>query len=116
MNAHRHFRASHRPHVACNVRLRFCEKEPTELLCYTRDIGEGGLFAVTQSALTEGSIVDVIIEAPSLWQPVVLQAMVAWKSKEPDDDNRGYGLKFTALEESKRLALSELLCALDFEA
>jgi Tfp pilus assembly protein PilZ len=79
-------------------------------------LGEGGLFAVTQTALPEGSSIDVIVEAPSLWQPVVLRAVVAWVSAGHEGEHAGLGLRFASMDERQRQALGELLCALDFEA
>lgn len=90
--------------------------DAADIFCHTRDVGEGGLFAVTQTALPEGSLVDVVVEAPSLWQPVVLPAVVAWVSPGQDGEHAGLGLRFGTLDERQRQTLGELLCALDFEA
>lgn len=117
MTGERHFRASSRPHVACNVRLRLGgQRGATEIFCCTHDIGEGGLFAITDAVLVDGSEVHVVIEAPSLWQAVVLRAVVVWSVPSTGSERAGVGLKFVGVSERERQVLDELICALDFEA
>ena len=112
-----HFRRSARPHVTCKVTLY---KESSESECpidaYTRDIGTGGLFAVTDGDFQLGEHLELHLSAPSAWEPLVLNAEICRIEESCDNGSSGVGLRFIDCTDAQLLALAQLIESLDYES
>lgn len=74
------------------------------------DIGMGGAGLTAQTRLVPGTHLEVVLEAPSRWDPLVLGARVAWA-----EGVRG-GVAFEPKDPQEVNALFDLLGAQAFEA
>ena len=115
MSEPRHFRASPRPAVSFQIEL-VREGPSPPLACRTSDIGTGGVFVATSSRLQIGERLLVVLTTPSAWEPLSIDAEVAW---ERQDDGSGaapgFGLKFLALTEEQKLALAKFVSSLEYQ-
>ena len=71
----RHFRAWPRRRSDVPIVLRVAQVERRARLT---DIGLGGAGIVLESPLTVGTELDIVLHAPTRWDPLVLPAKVAW--------------------------------------
>jgi uncharacterized protein (TIGR02266 family) len=111
-----HFRGSSRPQAAVEVRIhRLWATSPEPLPAYTRDIGIGGAFVVTDECLERGERVRLVLAAPTAWQPLAIEAEVAWWREGGDQGPAGVGMRFVAPDDDQAVALRDLVAALDFE-
>ena len=112
-----HFRSSPRPQIKCEVILRSTKgplSKPIE--CNTQDIGTGGLFAVASEGYEVGERVEVVLYAPSAWEPLVVNAEVRWVKRLEGAEPVGMGIGFTDLTGEQFSALEDLVRSLDFES
>jgi hypothetical protein len=105
------FRAHARNKVALRALVTHVEKGwqrhvPLE------EIGLGGARIVLQEPARPGDIVTVSLTAPSLWDPLVLRARVAWVA--PSTPGRA-GIAFDHRGGPPALALFELIATLGYE-
>lgn len=84
-------------------------------MSYTSDIGVGGLFVVTQQQLDAGEQVTVVMSAPSMWEPLSVEATVCWNRPAIGDEPAGVGLQFIDLAPEVQVALSEFVASLEYE-
>jgi len=82
--------------------------------CYTRDVGTGGLFAVTDARLEIGAEVVVTLGAPSAWEPLRVRAQVSWWREPRGEDPAGFGLGFLDPSPEVIEALGRLVRALEY--
>ncbi len=108
-----HFRSSPRPQIASKVTIR--KHGLDDLVAYTRDVGMGGVFIETSQAFEMGDRLEVLLSAPSMWEPLVLRASVCRIETPREDSPGGVGLQFQDLSESQSVALGELTASLDYE-
>jgi Tfp pilus assembly protein PilZ len=77
------------------------------------NIGLGGARVVVDEAIAVGDTVTLSFAAPSLWDPLVLRARVAWVA--PSGPERVVGVAFDHKATDAVFALYELIVALGFE-
>jgi hypothetical protein len=77
------------------------------------DLGLGGARVVLDDPLVAGDSVTLSFTAPSLWDPLVLRARIAWVSHGPPP--RRVGVAFEHRTPDAAFALYELLATLGFE-
>jgi uncharacterized protein (TIGR02266 family) len=112
-----HFRGSPRPQAEVEVRIhRLWSTSPEPLRAYTRDLGTGGAFVVTDARLERGERVRLTLSTPATWQPLHLDAEVSWWREAGEDGPGGVGMRFVGLDAEQAVALRGFVTALDFEA
>lgn len=77
---------------------------PAELI----DLGLGGACVVVGDALPLGTTVRLQVNAPQLWEPLLVPARVAWTRMGKDGRAR-LGLRFEADSPSTLVVLAELI-------
>ncbi len=102
-----HFRAYPRRPTAVEVLVR---REGREEKARLNDVGMGGAGLTASSRLVSGMRLEVVLVAPSRWDPLVLVARVVWA-----EGVRG-GLAFEPKDAHEVNALFDLLGAQAFEA
>jgi hypothetical protein len=77
------------------------------------DIGLGGARVVVDDPLSPGDAVTLSFTAPSLWDPLVFRARVAWVSR--GETPRRAGMAFEHRGAGPALALYELIATLGYD-
>jgi hypothetical protein len=77
------------------------------------NIGLGGACIALDEKLAEGDVVTLSFTAPSLWDPLVLRARVAWVSEPGPPQHAGVAFDHKSAEAV--FALYELIAALAYE-
>ncbi len=77
------------------------------------DIGLGGARVLIEDAIAVGDMVSLSFAAPSLWDPLVLRARVAWVA--PGGKLRAVGVAFDHKATDAVFALYELIVTLGYE-
>jgi uncharacterized protein (TIGR02266 family) len=85
------------------------------VVSYTEDLSQGGLFCVTDEQFAPGERVTVVMSTPSTWEPLSLEADVAWSRSARGEDPAGVGLQFVDLTPEQLVALTEFVASLDYE-
>jgi hypothetical protein len=101
-----HFRAYSRQGVDLQAVAR-CPDAGWQGDVTVRDLGIGGACVLTADFLAPGLAVDLEIQAPTLWDPLLLRATVTWCSAA--DGGWHAGMRFDHAEPSALMALFELL-------
>jgi hypothetical protein len=119
-----HFRAHARRSVHLSVTLR-SEREAWERLGRVVDLSLAGAGVETEEPLRAGERVTIALSTPTLWDPLVLTASVAWAHPQrpvPGRDALGRprmiaraGLAFDYPTADATLAMFEMLLASAFE-
>jgi Tfp pilus assembly protein PilZ len=110
-----YFRASARPHVACKLTLkRAADPDAAPVPCQSRDVGTGGLFAVTEEEFVPGEQLLVELASPSTWDPLVLRAEVSWRRDPGSGEKPGVGVQFVDVSQEAQVALTRLVTSLDY--
>jgi Tfp pilus assembly protein PilZ len=78
------------------------------------NIGLGGACILVDDALAVGDVVTLSLTAPTLWDPLVLTATVAWVAP-PGPGPRAAGVAFEHKATDAVFALYELIVALGYE-
>jgi hypothetical protein len=78
------------------------------------DLGLGGACFVIDEPLEPGEIVTLSFVAPTLWDPLVLRARVAWTAQEEARMRRA-GVAFEHKSATAVLALFELVATISYE-
>lgn len=116
MNDRPHFRSSPRPHVSCKVTMYRDEwSSDSPVVSYTRDLGAGGLFAVTTEKFELGDRVEVVLSTPSTWEPLILKAEICRVEEPGEGEPGGVGLRFMDTTDAQLVALTEFIESLDFD-
>ena len=95
---------------------RLFSVSPEPLRAYTRDVGTGGVFVVTDACLERGEQVRLVLVAPTTWQPLRIDAEVAWWRAAGAEGPAGVGMRFVEPNADQLLALGDLVAALGFES
>ena len=109
-----HFRA----HTRRPVRLRATVSHPRagwERDADVFDIGLGGACMSATESLNAGDRVSVAFVAPSLWDPLLIPARVAWYRPGRGIEPARAGVAFDHASETSVMALFELVGTLVFE-
>lgn len=108
--SHTHFRAVARQAVNLTGALRASE------LVWNRDVrvvdlGLGGARVEAPEAIEAGTSIELVIEAPHLWDPLTLTGAVAWARTLPDSEGGGaqIGVRFRLETGGSVRTLTELL-------
>ena len=104
-----HFRADQR-HPATLVAQISGQQSRKAVSCLLLDLGMGGAQASCHEPFPEGSLAELTVTAPSLWDPLSLAVRVAWVRGEPEGRVR-MGLHFQPQTGTQLLILAELLRA-----
>jgi hypothetical protein len=76
--------------------------------CVVLDLGMGGVQVSCHASVPEGVQANLTLNAPALWEPLVLPVRVAWA--RPEDEGRTImGLQFMPQTGTQWLVLAELL-------
>jgi hypothetical protein len=79
------------------------------------NLGLGGARIVTDDKLAIGDAVTLSFTAPTLWDPLVLRARVAWAAQPAPGAPRRVGLAFEHKSADAVFALYELIATLGYE-
>jgi hypothetical protein len=79
------------------------------------NLGLGGARIVTDDKLAIGDAVTLSFTAPTLWDPLVLRARVAWAAQPTPGTPRRVGLAFEHKNADAVFALYELIATLGYE-
>ncbi len=106
--AHPHFRA----HARRPVKLRATVvagggswRHPARVI----DLGLGGACLELPEAIPVGSPVALIIDAPHLWDPLQIDAVVVWLTAAPEAERTLLGVRFPTGNGALLRTLTELL-------
>jgi len=113
MNKRPHFRKKPRPPFQCRVRYRKEGEGPEEEReSSTQDIGLGGAFIVSDEDVELEEKLTLTLLPPDDWEPIVLWAVVRWKSDGQDDRPKGFGVKFEHMAADTLSMLNEFIAML----
>ena len=116
MTGSRHFRKSARPQIACKVTIHKNDWSSSgPIVSFTRDVGSGGLFAITDERFEMGEKVEVVLSTPSTWEPLVLPAEVCRIEDSEGEETGGVGVRFVSLTDTQLVALVDFTESLDFD-
>ena len=102
-----HFRAERRLRV--NLAAQISGPESREILpCLLLDMGMGGARVRCAEVLSAEDQLQLVLTAPTLWEPLVLAARIAWVREEPEG-RCSMGLQFQPSSGMQLLVLAELL-------
>jgi hypothetical protein len=101
-----HFRGKPRP--GRRVEVTFTAADGTPVRAFTRNIGVGGAFVVTDRPARPGTPLTLSIHVPTASTPLEVRAEVRWAG----DDPSGMGLKFGGLGVEELLLLEEYFASL----
>jgi hypothetical protein len=79
------------------------------------NVGLGGARVVIEEKLSPGDAITLSFTAPTLWDPLVLRARVAWISPPSVGTERRVGLAFEHKNADAVFALYELIATLGYE-
>jgi hypothetical protein len=79
------------------------------------NVGLGGARVVIEEKLSPGDAITLSFTAPTLWDPLVLRARVAWISPASVGAERRVGLAFEHKSAYAIFALYELISTLGYE-
>jgi Tfp pilus assembly protein PilZ len=114
MAARDHFRSLARRSVSLSAILRNIEAG-WQSNARIVDLGLGGACLEVERAVTPGSGVSLQVLAPNLWDPLVLEAKVAWCRNSGSERAARVGLSFAHRSSATLRALVELLGAEAYE-
>ena len=82
---------------------------------FARNIGEGGLFIVTEDPLTVGTVVSLQFELPASEEPVEVGGRVVWTVECEPEGSPGMGIVFDNLDDSALCRIQQLMRELKVE-
>jgi hypothetical protein len=106
----------YRVHARLPVRLRALvtsEKQGWKRHAPVENMGLGGARMFVDETLAPGDAVTLAFTAPTLWDPLVLQAKVAWVGSGAPPYTAGVTFEHTSAEAA--LALYELISTMGYE-
>ncbi len=101
-----HFRGQARP--GRRVEVSFTAADGTPRTAFTRDIGVGGAFVVTDAPVQPGTPLVLAIHVPTATAPIEVRGEVRWAG----DDPAGMGVRFADLGVEELLQLNEYFASL----
>lgn len=102
-----HFRAVGRRPTSLSARVE-CDSPAQNLAAELVNLGIGGACVVVRAELDAESVVKLHIEAPQLWEPLVIRTKVAWMRRQAEGVTR-LGLRFEPETPSTLTVLTELV-------
>ncbi len=106
-----HFRGKARPGRRVELEYRLADGPVDKpLRAFTRNIGVGGAFIVTDDPFEVGTSLTVIIQVPTSDMTIEVAAEVRWKATSTEEV--GMGIKFQHLDVEQLLQLSEYFASL----
>jgi Tfp pilus assembly protein PilZ len=103
-----HFRGKARPGRRVELAYRATGDDDSEpVRAFTRNIGVGGAFVVTDQPAPVGAKLHIMIDVPTSEQTIQVSAEVRWSSADS-----GMGVKFHDLDVDQLLQLSEYFASL----
>lgn len=102
-----HFRAVGRRPTSLSGRVE-CKEPGRSLAAELVNLGIGGACVVVRSDFDADLVARLRIEAPQLWEPLVIPASVAWSHHESEDLTR-IGLRFEPETATTLAVLAELV-------
>ena len=105
-----HFRGKPRPGRRVEVEYRVGDGTPIK--AYTRNIGVGGAFIVTDTPLPTGTTMILSLHVPHSVTPLEVKAEVRWNARAGEPSGPGMGVKFYGLEVDELLRLNEYFASL----
>lgn len=107
-----HFRGKARPGRRVELTFhRHGDDDPQPVRAFTRNVGVGGAFIVTDAPEPVGTLLEIAIRVPTSDQQIQVAAEVRWESKASSDET-GMGVKFHDLDVDQLLQLSEYFASL----
>jgi hypothetical protein len=103
-----HFRAMARRPVSLPARIAD-ERNATAWAARLVDLGLGGACVELAEPLSEGVRVKLLIDAPHLWDPLELEAKVAWSRAGAGTTPNRAGVRFESVSGTTLRLLAELL-------
>jgi hypothetical protein len=110
--------APFRAHARRSVRLRALVTHVSagwQRQATVENMGLGGVSVLLEERVAAGDAVTLSFTAPTLWDPLVLRARVAWTDTGAPPNARRVGLAFEHKAPEAVFALYELITALGFE-
>jgi uncharacterized protein (TIGR02266 family) len=105
-----HFRGKPRP--GRRVEVEYQTDTGPLLRAFTRNIGVGGAFIVTDRPEKPGTGIKISLRVPTSDQTIRVRAEVRWQSAGAGDEPAGMGVKFFGLEVEELLQLNEYFASL----
>jgi len=106
-----HFRGKARPGRRVELAYRPADTPDAEpVRAFTRNIGVGGAFIVSDEPAAVGTHLRISIKVPTSDRPIEVRAEVRWSSSEGGE--LGMGVKFEGLDVDQLLQLSEYFASL----
>jgi uncharacterized protein (TIGR02266 family) len=111
-----HFRGRPRPGRRVEVGYRLLDgDEPHDFSkAFTRNIGVGGAFIVTEDPIAPGSELELVVHIPNSGKRIDLRGEVRWIADGEDDAIHGMGVKFHGLDVDQLLELNEYFTSLTY--
>lgn len=109
-----HFRGKPRPGRRVEVQYRLVDgtgEEHEPLKAFTRNIGVGGAFIVTEDPAAPGCELQLTIQIPT-GKKIDVRGEVRWIADGEDDAVHGMGVKFHGLDVDQLLELNEYFTSL----
>ena len=107
-----HFRGKPRPGRRVSLSYR-TESGSDEIESFTRNIGAGGAFILSETPLPVGTELSLSLRIPTSGEPICLAARVCWCSRPEDaSDDAGMGVKFLDVELDTLLSLERYFASL----
>src|SRR5215470_13764818 len=110
-----HFRGRPRPGRRVEVIYRLIEvggEESAPCSAFTRNIGVGGAFIVTEDPAAPGSELQLTIQIPTSGKKIEVRGEVRWIADGDYDAVHGMGVKFQGLDVDQLLELNEYFTSL----
>jgi len=108
-----HFRRRPRPALSCIVRFRTEGQGPDkEREALTQDLGLGGAFILTDEDIPEGEKLTLTIQPPDDPEPIVVWAVVKWRSDGSGDRPKGVGIQFEQVGAETLANLNDFIASL----
>ncbi len=105
-----HFRGKPRPGRRVEVEYQVGDLPARK--AYTRNIGIGGAFIVTDRPERPATVLSIALRVPNSSAPVLVKAEVRWTADGSGADPAGMGVKFYGLEVEELLQLNEYFASL----
>lgn len=105
-----HFRGKARPGRRVEVRYRIVRDGQLlgEQRAFTKNIGVGGAFIITDTPPAPGTSLQIVLTVPQAARTLEVRGDVRWVLTAGDDaDEHGMGVKFAALDVEQLMALNE---------
>jgi uncharacterized protein (TIGR02266 family) len=110
-----HFRGKPRPGRRVELAYRVIDtagEESDESRAFTRNIGIGGAFVVTEDPAPPGAELRLVVQIPTSGKSIEVRGEVRWIADGDLDAVHGMGVKFHGLDVDQLLELNEYFTSL----